>query len=100
MGLSGYVLAAPWSGATLNYSYPLYYDMGASVQDHFLNWKVTRPSPMLASSLLTGHSLCICFSNNSTGKFCRIWRCYCRVDDPKGRVAPGGHHHGFGSFRG
>lgn len=36
------MLAAPWSGATLNYSYPLYVDMGASVQDHFLNWKV-RP---------------------------------------------------------
>ncbi|EIE26972.1 amine oxidase catalytic domain-containing protein [Coccomyxa subellipsoidea C-169] len=40
VGLSGYVLAAPWSGATGNYSYPLYADMGASVQDHFLNWKV------------------------------------------------------------
>ncbi len=43
VGLSGYVLAAPWSGATGNYSYPLYADMGASVQDHFLNWKVLSP---------------------------------------------------------
>ena len=43
VGLSGYVLAAPWSGATGNYSYPLYADMGASVQDHFLNWKVLPP---------------------------------------------------------
>ncbi|CAL8468966.1 g8507 [Coccomyxa elongata] len=40
VSLSGYMLAAPWNGATLNYSYPLYVDMGASVQDHFLNWKV------------------------------------------------------------
>ncbi len=42
VSLSGYMLAAPWSGATANYSYPLYADMGASVQDHFINWKV-RP---------------------------------------------------------
>lgn len=42
VSLSGYMVAAPWSGATANYSYPLYVDMGASVQDHLLNWKV-RP---------------------------------------------------------
>ena len=41
MGLSGYMLAAVWGGGSTNYSYPLYYDMGAAVQDHFLNWKVT-----------------------------------------------------------
>lgn len=40
VSLSGYVLAAPWSGGNANYSYPLYFDMGAGVQDHFLNWKV------------------------------------------------------------
>lgn len=40
MGLSGYMLAAVWGGGSTNYSYPLYYDMGAAVQDHFLNWKV------------------------------------------------------------
>lgn len=45
VGLSGYVLAAPWSGATANYSYPLYADVGASVQDHFLNWKVQTHTP-------------------------------------------------------
>ena len=41
VALSGYVLASVWSGASANYSYPLYYDMGAPVQDHFLNWKVS-----------------------------------------------------------
>jgi hypothetical protein len=40
VSLSGYVLAAPWSGGSANYSYPLYFDMGAGVQDHFINWKV------------------------------------------------------------
>ncbi|CAK0783467.1 hypothetical protein CVIRNUC_006666 [Coccomyxa viridis] len=40
VGLSGYMLAAVWGGGSTNYSYPLYYDMGAAVQDHFLNWKV------------------------------------------------------------
>lgn len=41
VALSGYVQASVWSGASANYSYPLYYDMGAPVQDHFLNWKVS-----------------------------------------------------------
>ena len=41
VALSGYVLASVWGGASDNYSYPLYYDMGAPVQDHFLNWKVS-----------------------------------------------------------
>ena len=45
VGLSGYMLAAVWGGGSTNYSYPLYYDMGAAVQDHFLNWKVTS-TPM------------------------------------------------------
>ena len=44
VGLSGYMLAAVWGGSSANYSYPLYYDMGAAVQDHFLNWKVTSTS--------------------------------------------------------
>jgi len=38
--LSGYVLASVYGGDSANYSYPLYYDMGAPVQDHFLNFKV------------------------------------------------------------
>ena len=29
------------AGHPPDYSYPLYYDMGAPVQDHFLNWKVS-----------------------------------------------------------
>jgi hypothetical protein len=40
VALSGYVLASMWVGGSANYSYPLYYDTGAGVQDHFLNWKV------------------------------------------------------------
>ena len=38
--LSGYVVASVWGGDSANYSYPLYYDVGAPVQDHFLNFKV------------------------------------------------------------
>jgi hypothetical protein len=54
VGLSGYVLAAPWSGATANYSYPLYADVGASVQDHFLNWKVKiLPTKVFFATLST-----------------------------------------------
>lgn len=41
--LSGYVLASVYGGDSANYSYPLYYDMGAPVQDHFLNFKVCYP---------------------------------------------------------
>ena len=43
--LSGYVVASVWGGASANYSYPLYYDVGAPVQDHFLNFKVHCSSP-------------------------------------------------------
>lgn len=54
VGLSGYMLAAVWGGGSTNYSYPLYYDMGAAVQDHFLNWKVTStPMHSWPDSLLT-----------------------------------------------
>lgn len=45
--LSGYVVASVWGGNSANYSYPLYYDVGAPVQDHFLNFKVPAPHSQL-----------------------------------------------------
>lgn len=59
VALSGYALASVWGGASANYSYPLYYDMGAPVQDHFLNWKVsagvllaTEGQPVIAVQMM------------------------------------------------
>ena len=42
VALSGYMIASMFVGASANYSYPLFYDTGAGVQDHFINWKVQR----------------------------------------------------------
>lgn len=45
VSLSGYVLASTYGGGSANYSYPLYVDLSAGVQDHFLNWKVLSSGP-------------------------------------------------------
>ena len=58
MQLSGYVVASVWGGDSANYSYPLYYDVGAPVQDHFLNFKV--PCLYLTSLSLQEMLLSLC----------------------------------------
>ena len=43
VAISGYTHAAPWNGASLNVSYPLYYDVGGLVANHWANWKASLP---------------------------------------------------------
>ena len=76
MGLSGYMLAAVWGGGSTNYSYPLYYDMGAAVQDHFLNWKVTsipmHPWPGFLLTLAAAQSPTPVFTVDSSPVLCQV----------------------------